>query len=155
MKSILIKVFSDAKTYFIIVAALMVTVVTAQIYMKVSSREVSYPDSGMAFDTENIREAALQAEEFAKDRGMISLKCTNLGGGGVYVFINNTMKANITSGDLKNLKVRRGDVVIVKGHNLTGSASVTIESAVGNIDTTIVGTSVNVGNLGKYLVRIK
>ena len=73
----------------------------------------------------------------------------------VYIFVNGKMKANITSSDLKSFKVKKGDAFIVKGHSLTGTATVTIESAVGNIDTSIVGTSVTVGNLGKYLVKIE
>jgi len=131
------------------------SVIVAQIYIRATYREVSYIESGKPFDTENIQAAASATEEFGANRGMISIKCTGLGGGGVYVYVNNTMKANITSSELKNLKVRKGDVIIVKGHSLSADATVTIESAVGNIDTAIAGKSVAVGNLGKYLVSIK
>lgn len=155
MKNKFKNLLSDIRFYYSVIAVFLLTVVIFQICIKMTYHETGYLESGKAFDTEIIRAAASSAEEFGKDRGMISIRCTALGAGGVYVFINNTMKANITSSELKNLKVRKGDVVIVKGHSLSGEAVVKIEAAVGNIDTNITGTSVNVSNLGKYLVSIK
>lgn len=151
----ILKIFTNIRFYYSVIAVLLLTVLVLQIYIKATYRDIGYVGSGKAFDIKIIQAAASATEEFGANRGMISIKCTGLGGGSVYVYVNNTMKANITSSDLKNLKVRKGDVVIVKGHSLSGNATVVIESAVGNIDTSIAGTSVTVGNLGKYLVSIK
>ena len=126
-----------------------------QIDIKLTDDSTGYINSGKPFDTGIIQAAAPAEIEFGKNKGMISVKCIGLGKGSVYVFVNNTIKANITSAELKNIKVKKGDVIIVKGRGLSGNATVTIESAVGNIDTSISGASVSVGNLGKYLVSIK
>ncbi|MBQ8164422.1 MAG: hypothetical protein IJZ94_01210 [Clostridia bacterium] len=151
----MLKLFTNVKFYYSVIVILLIAVTATQIYLKVTDKELSYAESGMAFDKNNIQAAASVTEEFGKDRGMISLKCSDMGSGGVYVYVNNTMKANITSTELKNLKVKKGDVIIVKGHSLQSNVTVTIESAVGNIDTEIAGKSVTLGNLGKYLVSIK
>ena len=134
---------------------LLLTVLVVQICLKVTDNDCSYVESGKAFDTEIIQSAASVTEEFGKDRGMISVRCSSFSGGGVYIYINNTMRANITSAELKNLKVKKGDVIIVKGHSLQSDVTVTVENVVGNVDTSVTGTSVTVGNLGKYLVSIK
>ena len=154
-KKLLKKLFTDIKFYYSVIGVLLIVVVSMQIHIKLADNRVEYADSGKAFDTEIIQAAAPSEIEFGKNKGMISVKCTGIGGGSVYVFVNNTMKANITSSELKNFKVKKGDVLIVKGRGLSSNAVVTIESAVGNIDTSIAGRSVSVGNLGKYLVSIK
>lgn len=155
MRTLIKRIFSDIKFYYSIIAILLVAVTLVQISFKISDDSVGYMNSGKPFDTEIIQAAAPSEIEFGKNKGMISIKCTGLGKGCVYVFVNNTMKANITSSELKTLKVKKGDVLIVKGRGLNSNATVTIEAAVGNIDTSIVGVSVSVGNLGKYLISIK
>lgn len=149
------RIFKNIKFYYSIIGILLLAVISSQIYIRFSSDSTEYIESGKPFDTETIQAAAPAENEFGANKGMISVKCTGLGSGSVYVFVNNTMKANITSSELKNLKVKKGDVLIVKGRALSGNVTVSIESAVGNIDTSIAGTSVSVGNLGEFLVSIK
>lgn len=155
MMSKIKKCLTDIKFYYSILGLLLIVIVSAQIYINTAPVPPAETVDENIPDLEQIQAAALEESEFGKDKGMISVKCTGIGKGSVYIFVNGKMKANITSSDLKSFKVKKGDAFIVKGHSLTGTATVTIESAVGNIDTSIVGTSVTVGNLGKYLVKIE
>ena len=149
------KYLTDIKFYYSILGLLLIVIVSAQIYINTVPVEPAQTVNGNSLDLELIQAAALEESEFGKDKGMISVKCTGIGQGSVYICVNGKIKANVTSSDLKSFKVKKGDSFIVKGHLLTGTATVTIESAVGNIDTSIAGTSVTVGNLGKYLVKIE
>lgn len=99
-------------------------------------------------------------QDFREGHGIIQIKCTNLQGdgkkrGGVYVSVNGTIKLNITTSDPRNLKVKVGDVIIVKGHNLSGQAVVTITDVAGYIDFNHNSESISVGNLAKYFTRIR
>ena len=146
---------TDIKFYFSILGLLLIIVVSAQIYIKTAVPATVYENDGYISDIGRIQAAALEETEFAPGKGRISIKCTGIGKGRVYIFVNGKMRANITSSDSKSFNVKKGDSFIVKGRDLSGMATVTVESAVGNIDTGIVGTSVTVGNLGKYLVKIE
>ena len=112
-------------------------------------------DSGLTSGAiEKFQNVASVETEYKENQGMISVSCTGIGSGGVYVYINNTMKANIINSELKNLKVKKGDVVIVKGHGIEGEATVTVNAAVGNINTDIIGYSKKVSNLGVHFLTI-
>lgn len=97
---------------------------------------------------------------FQEGQGIIQIKCSNLQSdgkkrGGVYVSVNGTIKLNITTSDPRNLKVKVNDIIIVKGHNLSGEAIVTITDVVGYIDTNHKQESISVGNLAKFFVKIR
>ena len=64
------------------------------------------------------------------------------------------MKLYITNGS-KNLRVSAGDLIFVKGTELTGSAKVTVTAVEGKIDASITGETVTVENLGRKLVKIR
>jgi len=97
---------------------------------------------------------------FKEGHGIIQIKVTNLSSsgkkrGGVYVSVNGTIKLNITTQDPRNLRVKANDIIIVKGHDLAGNATVTISDVAGFIEHDVKGQTIEVGNLAKYFVTIK
>ena len=101
----------------------------------------------------DLEAAELSGQEYREGKGRITISCEYSGGGGVYVFLNGRMKLYVAH-EPKNLKVSVGDLIFVRGAELTEKATVTVAGAEGKIDLSIQGTSVTVGNLTKRLVKI-
>lgn len=99
--------------------------------------------------------ASLEEEDFRDGKGILSISCSGIREGGVYVFVNGCIEADIRGEDPATLRVRAGDVVLVMGHDLLSEASVTISAAVGKIDCSILNKQLTVGNKGKLLAVIK
>ncbi len=99
-------------------------------------------------------------KEFKPGQGIIQITVKNISSdgkkrGGVYITVNGTIKANITTQDPKNLKVNVNDIILVKGHNLSSDATVTISDLAGNIDPELKNITITVGNLAKHFVTVK
>ena len=97
---------------------------------------------------------------FREGHGIIQIKANNISSsgkrrGGVYVSVNGTIKLNITTQEPRNLKVKVNDIIIIKGHDLAGNATVTITDVAGFISHEIKDQSLDVGNLAKHFVTIK
>jgi hypothetical protein len=113
----------------------------------------NYPETELA----SLNDARMN---FKEGHGIIQIKVTNLSSsgkkrGGVYVSVNGTIKLNITTQDPRNLRVKANDIIIVKGHDLAGNATVTISDVAGFIEHDVKGQTIEVGNLAKYFVTIK
>ena len=113
------------------------------------------PDSAVGLLTQEEMEVAdATGDNYKEGRGMITISCEHTGNSGVHVFLNGKMKLYISNGS-KNLRVSKNDLIYVKGFELEGESKVTVTGVVGKIDSSIVGTSISVGNLGRKLVRIQ
>ncbi len=115
---------------------------------------VNLSEPSLEVSAEDIEAAEEQGANYKDGKGMITITCEYSGKGGVHVFLNGRMKLYITNGS-KNLRVSAGDLVFVKGTELTGSAKVTITSVEGKIDATMVGETVTVENLARKLVKVR
>ena len=98
--------------------------------------------------------AEISGYDFKDGFGMITISCEYSGSGGVHVFVNGRMKLYVAH-EPKNLKVKAGDIIMVRGAELEGTAEVTISEVIGKIDASQQGTSVTVGNLARRLVKIE
>ena len=107
--------------------------------------------------TDETREqlASLEGAEFRDGKGIISISCSGIYEGGVYVFVNGCIEADIRGKDPATLRVNAGDVVLVMGHDLLSEVSVTVTAAIGKIDCSILNKQLTVGNKGKLLAVIK
>ncbi len=137
-----------------LLAVLAAGVIVSQIVLAIQadgSTEVSgefvFPETELAY----LQDVSASYKE---GQGILSLSCTGMGGGGVYVYLNGVVKLNLTTSDPQNIKVKRGDVLLVKGHGLNGEATVVISSMAGGLDSNVLNKSVKVGNLAKHLITI-
>lgn len=102
----------------------------------------------------DIEAAEISGYNFKDGFGMVTISCVYNGSGGVHVFLNGRMKLYVAH-EPKNLKVKAGDIIMVRGAELEGTAEVTISEVIGKIDASQQGTSVTVGNLARRLVKIE
>ena len=98
--------------------------------------------------------AEISGYDFKDGFGMITISCQYNGGGGVHVFLNGRMKLYVTH-EPKNLKVKAGDIIMVRGADLEGTAEVTVSEVIGKIDASRQGTAVTVGNQARRLIKIE
>lgn len=112
------------------------------------------PENGGEITQADIEAAEISGMDFKDGFGMITIACEYSGSGGVHVFLNGRMKLYVAH-EPKNLKVKAGDIIMVRGAKLEGTAEVTISEVIGKIDASQQGTSVTVGNLARRLVKIE
>lgn len=96
-----------------------------------------------------------EAQEFRDGKGILSIACTGIREGGVYIFVNGCIEADLRGKDPVTLRVKAGDVILAMGHDLLSEATVTVTAAVGRIDCTVLGRQLSVGNKGKLLAVIR
>lgn len=107
-------------------------------------------------DIENdLYTAVTEPVEFADGKGVITINCRGIRGGGVYIFVNGCIEADIRGEDPVTMRVNAGDVIIAMGHDLNSESVVKITAALGKIDCGIAGKEISVGNKGKLLAIIK
>ena len=112
------------------------------------------PDFFIGDDAEE-NSRPVSENDFSDGKGIISVSCSKISQGGVYVYVNGTIEASLTSEEARTLRVAVGDVIIVMGHDLISPAEVFVDTAVGRIDCSIQNYKLSVGNKGKLLAVIK
>ena len=141
------------KALFVFITALFFVFQGARI-IKNGSVFGNAPDFFTSEDDEEISRPVSE-NDFSDGKGIISISCSKISQGGVYVYVNGTIEASLKSGEAKSLRVAVGDVIIVMGHDLISPAEVFVDTAVGRIDCSIQNYKLSVGNKGKLLAVIK
>ena len=135
----------------------VIQTVNAAVYLKKADTAAVYDVFfNNADNTDNSIVETGSENDFSDGKGIISISCAEISGGGaVHIFVNGCIEASLKGGDSKTLRVAVGDVVLAMGYKLTVPVEVKLETAVGRFDCSIANTSFSVGNKGKLMAVIK
>lgn len=137
-----------------ILSFLLLCLIGAQGVLAMQNRGGGVTEEELLFPESELASLPDVSASYRDGQGVISLSCSAIPKGGIYVYLNGVVKLHLTTSEPKNLKVRRGDVILVKGHDLPGPVRVMISSMVGGLDASLLNHSVEVGNLAKHLTTI-